>query len=148
MELLKKAEKEGKCKQILLQQINSAGSEISKNKVQLEEFLKEKKQLLADGLHLIGDIQGLVVKRRRGVTHMTIFFKNIIENLNKAMKERVHNLALLEVVVKDINMDVSHNETQRFECFLIHHTINRGVEPMRTNASTALSFMMLFFKMM
>ena len=76
------------------------------------------------GLHLIGDIQGLVVKRRRGVTHVTIFFENIIENINEAMKERVHNLALLEVVVKDINMDVSDNEIQGFECFLIHHTIS------------------------
>lgn len=45
-EILKKAEVIEEWRKLqtkLLQQINSAGSEIYKNKVQLEEFLKEKK---------------------------------------------------------------------------------------------------------
>ncbi|XP_008461271.2 protein gamma response 1 isoform X1 [Cucumis melo] len=75
-------------------------------------------------------------------------FENIRENLNNPVKDRVQDLPLPEVVVKDINMDVSDDETQDLNAvnprqhqqqMPISVTGNRGggikfVEPVRKKA--------------
>ncbi|XP_038897263.1 protein gamma response 1 [Benincasa hispida] len=74
-------------------------------------------------------------------------FENIRENLNKPVKDRVQDLPLPEVVVKDINMDISDDETQDLNAvnppqnqqMPVSVTGNRGggfkfVEPVRKKA--------------